>query len=182
MCTDDHNLSVLHWGCLTSGVIHGPCADPTVKSGPGLHLQVVFLCHSEAKLQKEARVDHGSSHTHSHARTHKHTNTHTLLREQWQKHCSLRAPLKDTSSKAMHHRGLTAMPMEVHQSYVRKGRAKSGRTVISIPEIASLALHYRTNLISQTTRKRNRQIPWLPKMRKQTSRLRSCTLCIRGLA
>ena len=57
------------------------------------------------------------------------------------------------------------MSMEVRQSHGLKGGATSGRTVISIPEIPAPAPNHRNNLISETTRKRNRQIPRLQKSR-----------------
>jgi hypothetical protein len=48
-----------------------------------------------------------------------------------------------TSSKSTQ----TAMSMEVNQNHLLKRGAKSGRRVISIPEIPSPALNHRDNLI-----------------------------------
>ena len=46
------------------------------------------------------------------------------------------------------------MSMEVHQSHALMGEAKSGRTVISIPEIPSPAANHRENLIFTDNQKK----------------------------
>ena len=56
--------------------------------------------------------------------------------------------------------------------------ATSGTTVISIPQVPPPAPTHST----RTTRKWHHQIPQLQKLRKQSSRLRSYTLCPQGLA
>ena len=73
--------------------------------------------------------------------------------------------------------------MEVnHQSHVLKDGAKSGRTVIRIPEIPSPAPTQEKLDLHRKLAKRNRQIPGFQKLRKQVSLFRSCTLCVQGSA
>ena len=72
------------------------------------------------------------------------------------------------------------MSVEVHQTQVQKGRAKSGRTVFSIREKMYPAPHHKQNLISQTTRRRNPQIQWFQTLQTNDSCWGECPYRIRN--